>query len=76
MSRLWDPTDPLPPNQPKECGYSVLSAALYKLLPSGDVLINGSVDGFTMSSYGRLSQQTWSAGSNQGAPTMTLSFGN
>ena len=66
MSNLWNiSTDPLPPVQPKEVGYQAVSIALYKFLPSLQVLSDAYLSGWQFCSYSRLVTQSQVAGNNK-----------
>ena len=69
-------TDPLPPVQPKEVGFQVVSLADYKFLSSGEQQSFAYVVGYQFSSYSRLTIQTQGGGTNEGLPLMTISYDN
>eukprot|EP00467_Chlorarachnion_reptans_P019850 CAMPEP_0114494572 /NCGR_PEP_ID=MMETSP0109-20121206/4726_1 /TAXON_ID=29199 /ORGANISM="Chlorarachnion reptans, Strain CCCM449" /LENGTH=346 /DNA_ID=CAMNT_0001671623 /DNA_START=12 /DNA_END=1052 /DNA_ORIENTATION=+ len=73
----WDPaTDPLPPLQPKECGFQIVARADYTFTDTGEKQTLVFAAGYQLQSYQYKTVQTVSGGVNEGKAVMQTSFGN
>jgi hypothetical protein len=76
QGKQWNiTTDPLPPLQPKECGYETYNNQVYYDV-NGKVVLSLQVAGFTFMSYLNQVSQSQAAGNNFGIPIMQFAYSN